>query len=387
MTWRHYLRVKTRDAAFLWRMVIGVLAAGVLAGLAVDAAVDAWFVAPDMAALDGGSDPIPVPLPPDPLPTSQHDRLEKLAEEGQWWSVWKGIPWLMAEGWRQWGLTALAVLTGLCWMAFVMQAVQVRRVRDIRLWGPLAGLPLGVMSIWLTLFFIYWQEIGWGLFDSEELIEGLRYYILGVGLREELAKFLCFAVLLPWLVGAGDELAALLCAAAVGLGFAMEENVGYIAGSLGSATLSRLLMPAPAHMALTGLVGLAAYRACRWPRQWGPNFVAVFGVMVLAHGMYDALIGIPALRDLAIGSQVIFVVLLYQFFRELRPLQALRTEPISLTANFLFCVSLVAAATFVYLCAAVGWRMAGDVLAYGIAGQAVMVYLFLREMPETMVRV
>lgn len=385
MTWRHYLRVKTRDAAFLWRMVIGVLAAGVLAGLAVDGAVDAWFVAPDVAAI--GAAPQPAPAPPEPWPTSEHDRLEELAEEGQWWSVWKGIPWLIAEGWRQWGLAALAVLTGLSWMAFVMQAIQIRRARDIRLWGPLAGLALGVVSIWLTLFFIFWQEIGWGLFDSEELVAGLRYNILGVGLREELAKFLCFALLLPWLLGMGDELAALLCAAAVGLGFAMEENVGYIARSLGRDTLGRLLMPAPFHMALTGLVGLAAYRACRWPRQWGPNFVSVFGVMVLAHGMYDALISIPELRDLAIGSQIIFIVVMYQFFRELRPLQALRTESISLTANFLLCVSLVAAATFVYLCAAVGWRIAGDVLAYGIAGQAVMVYLFLREMPETMVRV
>ena len=44
------------------------------------------------------------------------------------------------------------------------------------------------------------------------------------------------------------------------------------------------------------------------------------------------------------------MLLVYQFFRELRPKQALRVEPVSLTANFLFCVSTVAAATFVYLC-------------------------------------
>ncbi len=44
-------------------------------------------------------------------------------------------------------------------------------------------------------------------------------------------------------------------------------------------------------------------------------------------------------------------------------------------------------ATFVYLSATAGCATAFDVLAEGVLGLAVMVYLFLREMPETMVRV
>jgi hypothetical protein len=145
-------------------------------------------------------------------------------------------------------------------------------------------------------------------------------------------------------------------------------------------------MPAPFHMALTGLIGLAAYRACVWPKQCAPQFVAWFGVMVLAHGLYNSFT-MPSLADFALGSAVIFVFVIYQFFRELRPNQKLKVEPISLTANFLFCVSTVAAATFVYLSAAVGWQMAGDVLVAAIAGQSVMVYLFLREMPERLIGV
>jgi hypothetical protein len=151
--------------------------------------------------------------------------------------------------------------------------------------------------------------------------------------------------------------------------------------------MGRLLMPAPLHMSMTGLVGLAAYRACVWPKEWGPLFVATFGVVVLAHGLYDAFAALPALAEYSLFGMLIFVGLIYQFFRELRPLQALRVEPVSLTANFLFCVSTVAAATFVYLCAALGWHPAADVLVSGIVGQSMMVYLFLREMPETMVTV
>ncbi|MCC6491734.1 MAG: PrsW family intramembrane metalloprotease [Pirellulales bacterium] len=378
MTCRHYLQTKTRSPAFLWRMVIGLLIAGVIIGLAVDFAVPAW-IGPQAGLFADKS-------PDDPLEGPPHV-LEQLADRGRWSELWMAIPGRILDRWRHPGVTGLAVLTGLCWLAFVLQAIQIRRGRDSRLWLPLAGLGLGVLSVWPTFFLIYWQERTWNLADSTELAAGLRCNILGVGLREEAAKFLCFLPLLPWLVRRRDELAALLCAGAVGIGFGMEENVGYVGGSGGAETLGRLLTPVPIHMAITGLVGLAAYRACLWPLPWGPHFMAVFGVAVLAHGMYDALLSITALEEYAFGSYLIFVLLVYQFFHELRPLQKRRIEPVSLTANFLFCVSTVAAATFVYLCAAVGWQAACDVLVSGIVAQSLMVYLFLREMPETMVTV
>jgi RsiW-degrading membrane proteinase PrsW (M82 family) len=360
-------------------MVIGILLAGVATGLAVDAFVPAWI---DLEELKQNQD-----VEPQPTPRSRaFDEIEKQADAGDWLGVWWAIPHHMAMGWEEWGTTGLAALTGLCWLAFVMQAIQIRSRRDYRLWFPLLGVILGVLSIWPTHFLIMWQERQWGLVDVDDVAGGIRFYTLGVGLREELSKLLCFLPLLPWLVYRRDQLAALLVAGSVGLGFAMEENVGYIWSTMGSGTLGRLMMPAPAHMTLTGLVGLAAYRACVWPKECGPQFIAVFGVIVLAHGMYDALL-MPVFEDFSIASLGIFLALIYQFFRELRPLQSLRVDPISLTANFLFCVSIVAAATFIYLCAAIGWQNAGDVLVSGIIAQSVMVYLFLREMPERLVTV
>ena len=115
--------------------------------------------------------------------------------------------------------------------------------------------------------------------------------------------------------------------------------------------------------------------------------VAMFGVVVFAHGLYDAFIALPQLQELSLATMLIFVAVIYQFFRELRPKQKLLVEPISLTANFLFCVSTVAAATFVYLSASMGIFMAANMLVASIVGEAIMVYMFLREMPETMVAV
>lgn len=377
MTWRRYLQVQTREPAFLWRMVIGILLAGAIVGLAVDSAVTAW-ARPDAETQAGD---------PQEPPISDWGRLEELALQEQWFELALAIPRTIVSSWRYLGLTSLAVLTGFCWLAFAMQAIQIRNWRDHRLWAPLAAMGLGVLSIWPTVFLILWQEQAWGLEDTEELMGGVRYFVLGVGLREELAKFACYLPLLPLIVRRRDELAALVVPGCVGLGFAMEENIGYIAGSGGGGTLSRLLMPAPLHMAMSGLVGLAAYRACVWPKQCGPQLIAVFGVIVLAHGFYDSLAALPALVDVNFGAVIIFLGLVYQFFRELRPAQVLRVEPISLTANFLFCVSTVAAATFVYLCAAAGCQAAGKVLVSGIVAESIMVYLFLREMPETMVSV
>jgi hypothetical protein len=110
--------------------------------------------------------------------------------------------------------------------------------------------------------------------------------------------------------------------------------------------------------------------------------------------MYDALFSLPLpmLEDQLQGEQgfasyLIFLALIYQFFRELRALRSRGSSTISLPATFLFCVSLVAAATFVYLCAAIGVRPAGDAMVGSVLAQAIMVYLFLREMPESMVTV
>lgn len=380
MSWRRYLQSRTRNPAWLWRMVIGILLTGVVIGLIVDASVSEWI---DIEAIKAGD----VDDGDDDRLFPDWDLLEKLADNGEWLAVWRGIPRAVIGSWRNLGVAALAVLTGACWLAFSMQAIQPRTRRDGRLWLPLVAAALGVLSIWPTVFLIFWQERAWSLTDSELLAPGLRYNILGVGLREEAAKFVCFLPLLPWCVKRRDELAALVLAGCVGIGFAAEENVNYIWSSMGSSTLLRLLMPAPLHMAMTGLIGLAAYRACIWPKEWGPLFVATFGVVVLGHGLYNSCASLPALEEFSLAASLIFVALAYQYFRELRPKQALRVEPVSLTANFLFCVCTVAAATFIYLCAVVGWRGAANVLFAGIVSQAVMVYLFLREMPETMVSV
>lgn len=370
MTWQHYLRVKTRDPAFLWRMVVSILAFGVLGGWVVEM----W---------QGGT-------PEFVFSHRDHsgwERLKLLAEQRQWWQVWWGVPREIFSDFSQPKIVALALLAGCCWLAFLLQAMRVQGFSDWRLWGALVAIALGVVSIWPTGFFILWQEYAWNLHDSQELVPGLRYNILGIGLREEFAKLMCLLPLMIVLVPRCDELAALLLSACVGLGFAIEENIGYFTQSMGMNSLGRFLTANPAHITLTGLVGLAVYRAFRDVRSWGPQALAVFGLMVIAHGLYDATITLPALSEYGLAGTIVFALLVYAFFHELRTLRPKGSDTISLSATFLAGVSLLAAATFVYVSSVAGVAAAANTLMTDVLSLAVMVYLFLREMPESMVRV
>lgn len=368
-----YLKAKTRDPAFLWRMVIGIVAAGIGLGYVAQSVFQ-----PEPATLVSQESF---------APKSGWEQIDRLAEEGQWWDVWMSIPSEMVAGFSHAGPATLAIFAGCCWLGFLLQSLQVKRFGDWRLGAALVAVGLGMLSVWLTLFLIVWQEYEWGLVASDELVSGLRYNILGIGLREEFAKLCCLLPLMLLLLRQRNELAALLVSACVGLGFAIEENVGYLWASQGTATLGRFLMANPFHMTLTGLVGLAVYRGLRSPREWGPHGLATFGLMVIAHGIYDAVLSIPVLVEYSLAGTIVFALVVYQFFHELRELRTSGGDRISLSANFLCGVSLLTAATFVYLSGTLGCKVAFDALASGVLGLGVMVYLFLREMPESMVRV
>ena len=370
MNWRSYLRTRTRQPEFLWRMVAWILAVGVLTGYA---AQELWQ--PDPPALVNQQPHVDV-----------GEKLDQLAQNSQWRKLWWAIPQFVTSRLAQPGPVALAVLTGICWLIFLLQVLQIRGPKDVRLWLALAALALGVLSIWPTHFFSIWQRHVWDIRESDKLLPGLRFYILGVGLREELAKLLCLLPLMPLLRRLRSDLVALIVSACVGLGFAATENISYLSFS-GGAAMGRFLLANPMHFTLTGLIGLACYRALRDPAGWGPHALATFGLMVVAHGGYDAALALPMLAEYGLISMIIFALVVYQFFHELRELRSTGGDLVSLSATFLCGVSLVAATMFVYMSATIGCATAFDVLVQEILSLAVMVYLFLREMPETMVRV
>ena len=377
--WRNYLRTKTRNPRFLWQMVFAILAVGIFGGMA------AHF----LRSAGGGANMVLAPVEEEGAGDGEDavEKLEALADEGSWREVWWALPAVAFQRMANPAPLALAAFAAVCWLIFCCQAAQVRGVRDAKLWLMLGGFAMGCLSIWPTHFFSMWLTRRLGLEESAELVEGIRFFVLGVGLPEEGAKLLCFVPLIPLLLWVRGDLIAMMTAASVGLGFAFIENVTYFHGSSGLEAVGRYLTANPFHMTLTGLAGLALYRAARDPKGWGPQALLVFGLMIAAHGLYDAAIAVPAFGEFSLVGMIAFALVVYQFFRELRDLRPSSSEPVSLIATFLAGTSMVTAATFAYVSWQLGFQAACDALAGQVLSMSLMAYLFLREMPETMVTV
>lgn len=355
-------------------MVIWILAAGIGLGYVAERI---WQ--PHQSVRAPASIEIPEELSDEPSS-------DELAKSGRWGQLWWGLPKRLYR-YDHFGAVGLAAFTGSCWLIFLWHAMQTPKLGSRAFWAMLLALPLGVLSIWPTVFFDYWLEQRWNLTASPNLIPGLRYFVLSVGAREELAKLACVLPLMPILLSMRSELTAMIVSSCVGLGFAMEENVNYFASTSGTSTVGRFLMANPFHITLTGLGGLMLYRVFRNPQGWAPHALGILGMLIIAHGLYDAFIVLPALAEYSLFGTIAFALVVYQFFRELRDLRTKKGDTVSLSANFLCGLSLMLAVTFVYLSATAGLSTAFDSLVNDVLGLAVMVYLFLREMPETMVTV
>lgn len=306
----------------------------------------------------------------------------RAAEQGDWLTVFRHCIYALVDH-RETGPVILALFTGVCWLAFVLHAG--RSLRGGVRW-PLcvAGVLLGMASIPLTLFFIYVQEIGWGLEESNELSAGVIYYVLGVGFREELAKLILFLPLVPVIVRGNSELEALLVAACVGLGFAVEENINYFSG--GSGAVGRLTTANFLHMSLTGLVGLAVCRAVWHPKTLGPEALGVFGVAVFAHGAYDSFLAIPALSEgYGMLALILYVLIVYRFFHEFNATRPAGVDKLNLSFTFTVGVALVASAAFVHLSWLTDQRTALQLLSGELIASAATIYLFLREAPDSLI--
>lgn len=307
-------------------------------------------------------------------------RAESAARRGEWWRLFLMIP--AAEYQRvELRYAVLAAMAAAVWLVFLLQAGQVPGPRSAGFALCLLAVVAGVLSIWPTVFAIYWQEEVWGLEESSELGPGLAFFIAGVGLREEVCKLLLFLPFVPVLVKRGNELEMLIVAGCVGLGFAAEENIGYFNISTG-ASIARFLTANFFHITMTGLIGLAICRAFKWPHEFLNDLPLVFVTVVVAHGMYDALISLPDLNDYSILAMTVYILLSYQFFGQLRGLRRPSHEVISLTATFLFGFASIVAITFVYLTYDFGMKPAADLLVFEMVGVGLIVIMFLREVPE-----
>lgn len=257
---------------------------------------------------------------------------------------WKGlffdhftdIPWL---------LVSFTVFAGLVWFIILVQHDQKDAWRWLR---PALPMLAGVLSVWPTLSILAWQEHVQGLKPDGPFPQDLWYYIIGVGMREEVCKLALFVPFLPWLLKHRVPGRALITGAFVGLGFAVEENVQYYAEHGLSAALSRLLTANFLHLAMTAITAHSLYRMVRSGFVEVGQFLATFAAIVLVHALYDWLPGFELLREEGGWlSFVLFAMLASRFIDQLSHETEPRRSTFALRAVFTLGIATLIAAVLI----------------------------------------
>ncbi len=304
-------------------------------------------------------------------------RLQLAEADGNWGGI---LFWLWPssfENTRAWPL-GLALLAGALWFAIAASLGRITEGAKGRWQLYVAAFFLGVLSIYPTLVIITLEQMFLNLRQTGQPVADAIYYVFGVGLREELCKLLLFLPLLPVLNKRGSRLEALICAAIVGLGFAAEENIGYFSRMDASVALARFLTANFLHMALTGLIGLAAYDSIRLKTRYSLDFNVIFPVAILMHGAYDFLLVSPAVGEYSIFAMTIFILLSQWFLRQIPASDARHREGV--LRLFVLSLLVLTGASYIYATTLVGPGTALGLIASGLLGVAILIIMFTREL-------
>ena len=200
----------------------------------------------------------------------------------------------------------------------------------------------------------------------------LIYYVAGVGLREEICKLALFALFLPWLLRRRDPLKALLTGAFVGLGFALEENLGYYQQSGVDVAIGRLLTANFMHAAMTALPALALYEMVRTRFAKAETFIGTFVTVVLVHGIYDwaftAHESLPMIGDIGLISMLMLALLAHQLFHQLELMVRPGASVVSLLSIFVIGSSLVVGVSLILTALETPSLKAVNNVAAGVCG-------------------
>ncbi|MGC4074980.1 MAG: PrsW family glutamic-type intramembrane protease [Nibricoccus sp.] len=313
---------------------------------------------------------------------SASDRLEIAVAQKDWRAILKWTPLSQIEIQHR-GLLALTLITGLAWGFFLFHLGQTEKFFSSTTALCVAGFILGAVSTTPTILAVIWQDDFLGFSRTGNSFQILAYNVGGIGLREEVCKLLLFLPLLPFLLRRDDEREALLVASFVGLGFAIEENGSYFLGSQGIDGPGRFLTANFLHIVLTGMNGLALFRACAHGGRGINEFLTVFPLTVLVHGLYDGLSDVPELMEiggyLAITLYVVSSILYFHRAYELR--ENLRMT-ISLTGAFILGLSVVTAVVLIEQISAIGPGPGLTRIVPEFIGVGVLILMFTRTFNE-----
>ena len=274
----------------------------------------------------------------------------------------------------------LSAVAALAWGFFCARLGRVRDRPYFRLPIYFVAFGLGVLSVLPTIALVTIEDAKLGLVESGDLVRDAIVYVFGVGLREEASKLLLFVPLYPILRRYGDKLDVLACGALVGLGFAAEENVGYLAGDMAGG-VPRFLTANFFHMALTGTLASAFDDFMRDPdgdasRDRG-EFMKTSLLIVVMHGAYDLLIVHPEVGG-GFASMLVFVILTKKFVDAIDVARRKAERGLTPVHAFIVALAVVTGASGAYSVRSLGVFVGALQMAGGLVGEVIMIVVFVR---------
>jgi hypothetical protein len=101
-------------------------------------------------------------------------------------------------------------------------------------------------------------------------------------------------------------------------------------------------------------------------------------VAILIHGAYDFLLASPAVGEYSIFAMTVFVLLSQRFLREVLSSNATPAE--GSLRLFIISITVLTGASYVYASTLVGPWSAFELIAVGVVGQAILIYMFVMEL-------
>lgn len=295
---------------------------------------------------------------------------------------WQSAVTYLPQMWRprfQLNGFIMSAMTALGWFFFCARLGKAGQRPKFRIPMYLLAFVLGVCSVAPTVVLIAIEEAKLHLVETGNAGRDVLFFVFGVGLREEASKLLMFLPLLPLLRRYGDKLDVLVCGAMVGLGFAAEENLGYLAQDNLTTGLARFLTANFFHMAMTGTLASALDDFVSDREKYAADFSRISVFIVGIHGAYDFLIS----HDEYGGGYLSMVafVFLTRFFLDAVDVARRRADRgITPLHAFIFAVALVTGVSMAFACMAVGPKGAFMIAGGGLLGQAIIVYVFVRQL-------
>ena len=296
---------------------------------------------------------------------------------------------IQTERWQHHVALPIALLTAAVWYVILVHTASRERWRWLRYLIPVA---LGLVSVLL----LHWFQITLDYPQHPEMEENptqqMIRWIMYVGVPEEACKLIMFSFFLPVLLHVKSARKAALTAGAVGLGFALNENLHYFLGLGMKVALERLVTANFIHISLTGIAGYYLYQLFRSRFHRAVEFLVAFAGVSVAHGLYNFALGSFGHRwEINIASLIIVAAAAKVYFQVLHSdagepsssrTMAVQGIPISRTCVFWFGGALL---TGLLMIASVWETQDLGSMADTLKGAVILVpvaFIFMREFDE-----